>query len=190
MKACSVSERSALTPPGGEAPPPPQPSVKVFDPMDLLRMPNGERPLRDWQKMPMHMSIIGRNGSGKSYLVKHMLNQMEQVFGTGAIFWVCPRYSWDSNARLLSDTVDPRCVIFADELDKPLPELFADILATAHEHKRHGMSTLVVVDDLLSDIQSGAVGDAFKDMFIAGRHSHLTVWVLGQAPLTSRQSIG
>jgi hypothetical protein len=39
----------------------------VFNPMKLLEV-NGSRALRedDWRKLPLHMSFVGRNASGKT----------------------------------------------------------------------------------------------------------------------------
>jgi hypothetical protein len=63
---------------------------------------------------------------------------------------------------------------------RSLPQLFANIMTTASENRKRGKSTLVIIDDLLSEIQSGLVGNEFTSMFIGGRHSYLTVWVLSQ----------
>lgn len=49
--------------------------------MKLLEV-NGSRPLReaDWRKLPLHMGFVGRNASGKTVLVKHLLSLVKDVW--------------------------------------------------------------------------------------------------------------
>jgi len=97
----------------------------VFDPMKLLEV-HGSRPLRedDWRKMPMDMSFVGRNASGKTVLVKHLLSLMRDVWCDGQVFWLCPKYSWESNEVLLSDTIHRKCVFYKFSVKKSIQLIF------------------------------------------------------------------
>jgi hypothetical protein len=72
--------------------------IPVFDPISLLKV-RGCVPLREskWREKAQHLTIIGKTDSGKTYLVKYLLSKTRDIWGDGSVFWVCPRYSWDSN---------------------------------------------------------------------------------------------
>ena len=64
---------------------------------------------------------------------------------------------------------------------RTLAQLFDRINATVGEHKRERkMRTLVVVDDLQSDIKRGKLGQSFENLVEVGRHDYATVFVLTQ----------
>jgi hypothetical protein len=63
--------------------------------------------------------------------------------------------------------------------------LFARIVATTKQHKDRGLSSIVVVDDMMAEIKSGAVGTSFTELVVNGRHNYTTVWVLTQGIFSS-----
>lgn len=104
--------------------PPYEQEVPEFSPLQLQQRGNGQVPVRDkvWRKQPMHLSLVGANGSGKTFLVKHvyMLSTMHDVWEDGAVFWVCPEYSCmglkpRSADGPVMDTVDQSCVFIKEK---------------------------------------------------------------------------
>ena len=80
--------------------------------------------------------------------------------------------------------IAPSCVFVKDEWTvggRTLAQLFDRINATVGEHKRERkMRTLVVVDDLQSDIKRVKLGQSFENLVEVGRHDYATVFVLTQ----------
>ena len=80
------------------------------------------------------------------------------------------------------------CVFFKDDWTtggRTLALLFDRINATVSEHKRERqMRTIVIVDDLQSDIKRGKLGQSFENLVEVGRHDYATVFVLTLGVLT------
>ena len=82
------------------------------------------------------------------------------------------------------------CVFFKDDWTtggRTLALLFDRINATVSEHKTaRQMRTIVIVDDLQSDIKRGKLGQSFENLVEVGRHDYasLSVFVLTLGVLT------
>ncbi|MDF1853364.1 MAG: hypothetical protein P1U85_21180 [Verrucomicrobiales bacterium] len=114
-----------------------------------------------------------------------MLNELKEVWKNGAVFWLTTEMSWNSNRGLLEDIIDEKCVFL--KKGKDLKTLLQQILDTVREHYTRGMSSLIVVDDLMTEIYNGGIGKELIELMTQGRHAYASVWLLTQGLLKGGQ---
>ena len=121
-------------------------------------------------------------GGGKTHLVKHLMNELFDVWSDGAVFWLTTSLSWKSNKQDMHGIIDEKCV-FLKEQYPDLKLLLRRVMKTVEGHRARKMSSLIVVDDLMGDLYKGNMGQELIDLMTQGRHAFATVWLLTQGLL-------
>ena len=140
----------------------------------------------DFSIVNKRICILGKTNSGKSVLLKYIVNQHKTEFDK--IFVICPTEEING---FYSDLVPQNC-IFSDFNEEWLNKLIKKLTDIRKENKEKKINVLLILDDLGSDAKF-ITSDSFKRTCVRGRHLNISMIVscqyLTQVPPICRSNI-
>ena len=140
----------------------------------------------DFTIVNKRICILGKTNSGKSVLLKYIVNQHKTEFDK--IFVICPTEEING---FYSDLVPQNC-IFSDFNEEWLNKLIKKLTDIRKENKEKKINVLLILDDLGSDAKF-ITSDSFKRTCVRGRHLNISMIVscqyLTQVPPICRSNI-